>query len=254
MSSRNKSRRHRPASPSPAAVRRQPTPPRRGPAPRPRRVTESYTPSTPRDLPELRGQLAHWLAREGPGFYLAMALAGRQWIPPDSTSVTAGAAQIARQEHQRVVTGDLYWVSAPMTALASHAATRLPTRTLLAHDLPARSRFHGLRGAPGDLRQRRGPRRADRRGQLGPVGRPLRPVGSGRHLAQLLQPSRPGTALRGVHRRDRRPGRLGPAAGRGAARAARRKPVGRSATCPATRRSPRALPPHGRWPPAPHGG
>jgi hypothetical protein len=104
MSSRNKARRHRPPSPSPAAGRGQPSPPsgspaRGGPS---GRITESYAPPAPRDLPELRGQLAQWLAGEGPGFYLTMALAGCQWIPPGSPSVAAGAAQIARQEYQRV--------------------------------------------------------------------------------------------------------------------------------------------------------
>ena len=68
-----------------------------------------------------------------------MALAGRQWMPP-AASVTAGAAQIARQEQLRV-SGDLYWVSAPMTDLARHAAPRLPTRNLHAHDLPSRTGF-----------------------------------------------------------------------------------------------------------------
>src|ERR1035441_1144381 len=38
-------------------------------------------------------------------------------------------------------TADLYWVSAPMTALARHAATRLPARTLHAHDLPSQIGF-----------------------------------------------------------------------------------------------------------------
>ena len=68
-----------------------------------------------------------------------MALAGRQWVPP-AASLAAGAAQVARQERLRV-TGDLYWVSAPMTDLARHAAPRLPTRNLYAHDLPSRTGF-----------------------------------------------------------------------------------------------------------------
>jgi hypothetical protein len=70
-----------------------------------------------------------------------MALAGCQWIPPGSPTVAVGAAQIARQEHQRVTSADLFWVSAPMTALARHAAARLPTRTLHPHDLPSRTGF-----------------------------------------------------------------------------------------------------------------
>lgn len=117
------------------------TPPPRGAArvPPPRLITERYTPPAPRDLPELRGQLAGWLASEGPQFYLTMALAGRQWIPP-GTNIPAGAAQIARQERQRV-SGEQYWVSAPMTALARHAAPRLPSRNLYPHDLPSRTGF-----------------------------------------------------------------------------------------------------------------
>jgi hypothetical protein len=74
-------------------------------------------------------------------FYLSMALAGFQWIPPGSTSVTDGAAQIAREEYQRVISADLFWVSAPMTALARDAAARLPAQTLHAHDLPSRTGF-----------------------------------------------------------------------------------------------------------------
>ncbi len=140
MSSRNKARWHRPASPSPAAGRRAPHPRRRPvPAPLPGRVTESYAPPAPQDLPELRGQLAAWLASQAPEFYLTMALVGRQWMPP-AASLTAGAAQVARQEQLRV-SGDLYWVSAPMTDLARHAAPRLPTRNLYAHDLPSRTGF-----------------------------------------------------------------------------------------------------------------
>jgi len=89
------------------------------PAAQQRLITERYAPPAPRDLPELRGQLAGWLAGEAPQFYLTMALIGRQWVPP-AASVAAGAAQVARQERLR--TGNLYWVSAPMTALARHAA------------------------------------------------------------------------------------------------------------------------------------
>jgi hypothetical protein len=77
------------------------------PAAQPRLITERYAPPAPRDLPELRGQLAGWLAGEAPQFYLTMALIGRQWVPP-AASVAAGAAQVARQERLRV-TGDLYW-------------------------------------------------------------------------------------------------------------------------------------------------
>src|SRR5258705_471080 len=55
-----------------------------------------------------------------PQFYLTMPLTGRKGAPPAAT-IAAGAAQVARQERLRV-TGDLYWVSAPMTALARNAA------------------------------------------------------------------------------------------------------------------------------------
>jgi hypothetical protein len=144
MSSLNKARRRWPAHPfSPAARRRQPPPPCGSPVrgALPGQITESYAPPAPQGLPELRGQLAHWLAGEGPGFYLAMALAGLQWIPPGSTSVAAGAAQIARQACQRVISADLFWVSAPMTALARHVGAPLPAQTLHAHDLPSRTGF-----------------------------------------------------------------------------------------------------------------
>jgi hypothetical protein len=64
-----------------------------------------------------------------------MALAGRQWLPP-GPDMAAGAAQVARAEQARV-SGELYWVSAAMTALACHAAPSLPSRDLHAHDLPS---------------------------------------------------------------------------------------------------------------------
>jgi hypothetical protein len=102
------------------------------------RITEQYAPPSPRQLPELRGQLATWLMTEGERFYLVMAMAGRQWLPPGQPRA-AGAAQIALQEHGRVTGGELYWVSGPMTELARHAAASLPTRELYAHDLPSRS-------------------------------------------------------------------------------------------------------------------
>lgn len=164
----------------------------------------------PRDLPELRGQLAHWVAAEGPGFYLAMALAGCQWIPPGSTSVAAGATQIARQEHQRVVAGDLYWVSEPMTALARHAASRLPTRTLHAHDLPSRSGFMVFEAPLAGYVNDEGREVQIVAVSWGAVGWPRRPVGPGRHLAQLLQPPRPGTARAGVLPAGSRTGRRWP--------------------------------------------
>ena len=141
MSSRGRARQRRPA-PVPRKAGRQQSRPRRAasmPAAPPRLITERYAPPAPRDLPELRGQLARWLAGEAPQFYLTMALIGRQWVPP-AASVAAGAAQVARQERLRV-TGDLYWVSAPMTALARHAGPGLPTRNLYPHDLPSRTGF-----------------------------------------------------------------------------------------------------------------
>jgi hypothetical protein len=143
MSSRNKARWRRPASPFSSSAGRRRRPPCGSPVrgALPGRITESYAPPAPRGLPELRGQLARWLAGDGRVFYLSMALAGFQRIPPDSTSVAAGAAQIARQEYQRVISADLFWVSAPMTALARHTAARLPAQPLHARDLPSRTGF-----------------------------------------------------------------------------------------------------------------
>jgi hypothetical protein len=99
-------------------------------------------PPAPRQVPELRGQLSSWLAAEGAGFYLVMALAGRQWLPP-GPGLAAGAAQVARAEQARV-SGELSWVSAAMTALACHAAPSLPARDLHEHDLvPLQNSSHG---------------------------------------------------------------------------------------------------------------
>lgn len=100
------------------------------------RLSEQYVPPVPRQLPELRGQLVSWLATEGQNFYLVMALAGRQWLPPGHT-LAAGAAQVAEQECTRVTGAELYWISAPMTELARHAAASLPTYDLYPHDLPS---------------------------------------------------------------------------------------------------------------------
>ena len=65
------------------------------PAAQPRLITGHYAPPAPRDLPEVRGQLAGWLAGEAPQFCLTMALTGRQWVPPAAS--IACAAQVARQ-------------------------------------------------------------------------------------------------------------------------------------------------------------
>jgi hypothetical protein len=100
------------------------------------RIAEQYEPPGPRQIPELRGQLASWISAEGQNFYLVMALAGRQWLPPGLPFVT-GAAQVARQEHTRVTNAELYWVSGPMTDLARHAAGSLPARDTYRHDLPS---------------------------------------------------------------------------------------------------------------------
>jgi hypothetical protein len=100
------------------------------------KVTEHYVPPTPRDLPELRADLARWFARTGPVFYEAMALIGHQHLPP-GIPVRAGAAQVAGQERQRVLAGELDWVSAAMTQLARHAAQSLPSWNLYRHDVPS---------------------------------------------------------------------------------------------------------------------
>jgi hypothetical protein len=47
----------------------------------PHLITERYTPPAPRELPELRVQLAGWLSSDARQFYLAMALIGRQQLP-----------------------------------------------------------------------------------------------------------------------------------------------------------------------------
>jgi hypothetical protein len=132
MTSRRKARRRPP--PPRGAGNAQPR--RRAALPPQGRVTERYAPPAPRDLPELRGRVAAWLAADGAQFYLTMALAGLQWLPPGLTAA-AGAAQVGRQEDARVTGGELYWVSGAMTDLARHAAPGLPTRSLHPHDLPS---------------------------------------------------------------------------------------------------------------------
>jgi len=99
-------------------------------------VSERYVAPAPRDLPELRTGLARWLAGTGPVFYEASALAGRQQLPP-GVPPYLGAARVAAQERHRVLGGELYWVSASMTALARHAAPALPSWNLYKHDVPS---------------------------------------------------------------------------------------------------------------------
>jgi hypothetical protein len=94
----------------------------------------------PRQLPELRGKLAGWLAKQGPEFYLRCLLHGSQEVRPPGPLPTA-AAWLAQQEHRRILSGDLYWVSAEMTELAHHAGCQLSRYELYEHDLPSRSGF-----------------------------------------------------------------------------------------------------------------
>ena len=99
-------------------------------------VTERYKAPAARELPELRSKLGRWLAGTGPRFYLANFLIGRQWLPGGAPADTA-AAVIAGHERQRVMAGELYWVSAAMTDLARHAAGSLPSWNLYRHDVPS---------------------------------------------------------------------------------------------------------------------
>ena len=84
-----------------------------------------------------------------------------------------------------------------MTALARHAAPRLPTRTLHAHDLPSRTGFMVFEAPLAAYVNSEG-----REVQIvavswgpwdGPGAGGVGPVGPRRHLADLLQPPRPGT-------------------------------------------------------------
>lgn len=99
-------------------------------------MTSTYTAPAPRELPELRADLASWLTTTGPSFYLTMALIGRQWLPPGELPEQA-SARVAAEERGRL-DGDLYWVSSEMTDLARHAAPSLPTWNLYEHDIPCR--------------------------------------------------------------------------------------------------------------------
>jgi hypothetical protein len=85
------------------------------------RISEQYQPPAPRQLPELRGQLADWLSAEGENFYLVMALAGRQWLPPGQT-LAAGAAYVARGHRRHGDQGSRSAPGGPAVAHVSRAA------------------------------------------------------------------------------------------------------------------------------------
>ena len=145
-----------------------------------------------------------------------------------------------------LVTGELFWVSAPMTGLARHAAPGLLTQQPVRARPAQPHRVHGLRSPPRHVRQRRGPGGADRRGQLGAVGRARRAVGAGRDLADLLQPPAP------LFPREASP--AGPPTRLSWPRCWARcrrccpttRPAGRSASSATASSSPTAPPPHGR--------
>jgi hypothetical protein len=102
---------------------------------------QQWRPPLPRDLPELRGKLATWLAEWGAEFYCVMALSGSQQVFPDAPDRITGAVRLAAQERQRVVDAELYWVSEEMTELAVHAGRQLTRFELYEHDLPSPTGF-----------------------------------------------------------------------------------------------------------------
>jgi hypothetical protein len=93
-----------------------------------------------KQLPELRGKLASWLAERGSGFYLEALLVGSQQLRPPGP-LDSSASRLAEQERRRIADGELYWVSAEMTELAPHSGRQLSRYELYAHDLPSRSGF-----------------------------------------------------------------------------------------------------------------
>jgi len=95
----------------------------------------------PHLLPELRGDLAQWLAARGAGFYLEMTLIGSQLVRPVASDLAASVAALAEAERCRVAGGELYWISPEMTALARQAGAQLDTYELYAHEMPSRSGF-----------------------------------------------------------------------------------------------------------------
>jgi hypothetical protein len=95
----------------------------------------------PRLLPELRGDLASWLAARGAGFYLEMTLISSQLVRPVAPDLATSVAQLAHAERRRVTDGELYWISPEMTALARHAGEQLTTHELYLHEMPSRSGF-----------------------------------------------------------------------------------------------------------------
>ena len=94
---------------------------------------------TPHQLPEVRGEVITWLRDNGPDFYHAMTLSGRQQMRPAGPPAEA-ATQLARQERHRVAS-NLYWVSEQMTNLAQTAGRELAEQILYRHDLPSPSGF-----------------------------------------------------------------------------------------------------------------
>lgn len=96
---------------------------------------------TPRELPELRGRLALWLAEKGPSFYCEMVLHGSQQVLPAGPDRLSSAVRLAGEERRRIVDAELFWVSAEMTALARHAGRQLTQCELYEHDLPSPAGF-----------------------------------------------------------------------------------------------------------------
>jgi len=94
----------------------------------------------PVDLPLLRQEVLDRVTAEGPEVYEAAIRSGNQRArpllpPPDAAGV------LTREECGRLRSAELFYVAAPMLALATAAAESLPTFTLTPQDLPAPTGF-----------------------------------------------------------------------------------------------------------------
>ncbi len=94
----------------------------------------------PQDLPEVRAEVLHWHLLYGPAFFDACIREGKMPIRPEGPTHSV-AQYLAKAEAQRIMQGELFWVDAPMVALAKTAAESLPAFTLMPEDLPSPSGF-----------------------------------------------------------------------------------------------------------------
>lgn len=90
----------------------------------------------PQDLPEIRSEVVAWHLTHGPATFDVAIRMGLMPLRPEG-DVHAAAQYLAHAEAQRVMNGELFWVNADMTELASVAAKSMPGFTLSPQDMPS---------------------------------------------------------------------------------------------------------------------